>query len=132
MPVQTFAHVFLRADLQPRLVSPRLQTQCLSDEHPCTLLPSTIHASQTARVSALSPSAVDHRRAGMSLQQVLDRSRARRLAMIVLTLLRMATSVWTEARSMQAETMRRYPHLRDQTLSALRPIRTVTEVSCPC
>jgi uncharacterized protein YjiS (DUF1127 family) len=33
--------------------------------------------------------------------------------MIVLTLLRMATSVWTEARAMQAETMRRYPHLRE-------------------
>jgi hypothetical protein len=113
MPVQTFAHVFLRADLHPRPVSPRLQTQCLSAEHPCTLLPPIIHASQTARVSASSPSAVDHRRAGAGLQQVLDRSRARRLAMIVLTLLRMATSVWTEARAMQAETMRRYPHLKD-------------------
>ena len=33
--------------------------------------------------------------------------------MIVLTLLRMAASVWTEARAMQAEMMRRYPHLRD-------------------
>ena len=33
--------------------------------------------------------------------------------MIVLTLLRMATSVWIEAREMQAEAMRRYPHLRD-------------------
>ena len=108
MPVQTFSPVSLRADLQPRL-----QTQCLSAEHRSTVLPPTIHASQTTRVSASSPSAVDHRRAGAGLQQVLDRSRAQRLAMIVLTLLRMATSVWTEARAMQAEMMRRYPHLRD-------------------
>ena len=108
MPVQTFAPVSLRANLQPTL-----ETQCLSAEHPCTVLPPTIHANQTTRVSASFPSAVDHRQSGASLQQVLGRSRARRLAMIVLTLLRMATSVWTEARAMQAEMMRRSPHLRD-------------------
>ena len=108
MPVQTFSPVSLRADLQPRL-----ETQCLSAEHRSTVLPPTIHASQTTRVSASFPSAVDHRQSGASLQQVLGRSRARRLAMIVLALLRMATSVWTEARAMQAEMMRRYPHLRD-------------------
>jgi hypothetical protein len=113
MSVQTFAHLFLRANLHPRLVSPRLQTQCLSAEHPCPLLPTVIHASQTPRVSASSPSAGDHRRAGAGLQQVLGRSRAQRLAKIVLTLLRMATNVWTEARAMQAEMMRRYPHLKD-------------------
>ena len=108
MPVQTFPPVSLRADLHPRL-----ETQCLSAEPRSTVLPPTIHASQTTRVSASFPSALDHRQSGASLQQVLGRSRARRLAMIVLALLRMATSVWTEARAMQAEMMRRYPHLRD-------------------
>ena len=107
MPVQTVPPVSLRADLHPRL-----QTQCRSAEPPCTVLPPTIHASQTTRVSASFPSALDHRQSGASPHQVLGRSRARRLAMIVLTLLRMATSVWTEARAMQAETMRRYPYLR--------------------
>jgi hypothetical protein len=33
--------------------------------------------------------------------------------MILLTLLRMATRIWIEAREMQREAMRRYPHLRD-------------------
>jgi hypothetical protein len=106
MPMQPFSHV-------PRLVSPRFQAQRLTAEHPCTLLSSAVNASQTLRLSASSSSAVNLRRSGASLQQVFGRSRARRLAMIVLTLLRMATSVWTEAWAMQAETMRRYPHLRD-------------------
>jgi hypothetical protein len=108
MPVQTFTPMSLRVDLQPRL-----ETQCLSAEHPCTLLPPIIPASQTARVSASPPLAVDHRRSGAGLQQGLGRTRARRLAMFVLASLRMAASVWTEARAMQAEMMRRYPHLRD-------------------
>ena len=108
MPVQTFSPVSLRADLHPRL-----ETQCLSAEHRSTVLPPTIHASQTTRVSASFPSALDHRQSGARLQQVLGRSHARRLATFVLAWLRMATSVWTEARAMQAEMMRRYPHLRD-------------------
>ena len=108
MPVQTFSPVSLRADLHPRL-----ETQCLSAEPPCTVLPPTIHANQTTRVSASFPSALDHRQSGASLQQVLGRSRIWKLATIVLALLRTAASVWTEARAMQAEMMRRYPHLRD-------------------
>ena len=108
MPVQTFSPVSLRADLHPRL-----ETQCLSAEPPCTVLPPIIHASQTTRVSASFPSTVDHRQSGPSLHQVLDRSRARRLATFVLAWLRTAASVWTEARAMQAEMMRRYPNLRD-------------------
>ena len=108
MPVQTVPPVSLRADLHPRL-----ETQCLSAEPPCTVLPPTNHANQTTRVSASFPSALDHRQSGASPHQVLDRSRARRLATFVLALLRTAASVWTEARAMQAEMMRRYPHLRD-------------------
>ena len=108
MPVQNFSPVSLRANLHPGL-----ETQCLSAEPPCTVLPPTIHASQTTRVSASFPSALDHRQSGTRLQHVLGQTHARRLAMIVLASLRMATSVWTEARAMQAEMMRRYPHLRD-------------------
>ena len=108
MPVQTFAPVSLRADLHPRL-----ETQCLSAEPPCTVLPPIIHASQTTRVSASFPSTVDHRQSGASLHRVLDRSRIWRLATFVLAWLRTAASVWTEARAMQAEAMRRYPNLRD-------------------
>ena len=108
MPVQTFAPMSLTADLHPRL-----ETQCLSAEHRSTVLPPTIHASQTTRVSASFPSALDHRQSGASPHQVLGRSRIWRLATIVLASLRMAASVWTEARAMQAEMMRRYPHLRD-------------------
>ena len=108
MPVQTFSPVSLRADLHPRL-----ETQCLSAEHRSTVLPPIIHASQTTRVSASFPSAVDHRQSGASPREVLGRSRIWKLATIVLASLRMATSVWTEARAMQAEMMRRYPHLRD-------------------
>jgi len=33
--------------------------------------------------------------------------------MILLTLLRFVGAVWTDARQMQADTMRRYPHLRN-------------------
>ena len=33
--------------------------------------------------------------------------------MILLSFLRLAHSVWTEARQMQADTKRRYPHLTD-------------------
>ena len=33
--------------------------------------------------------------------------------MIFLTFLRIARSIWVEARQMQADTMRRYPHLRE-------------------
>jgi hypothetical protein len=33
--------------------------------------------------------------------------------MILLTLFRFARAVWTEARQMQADAMRRYPHLKD-------------------
>jgi hypothetical protein len=32
--------------------------------------------------------------------------------MILLTLLRFVKSVWTDARQMQADALRRYPHLR--------------------
>ena len=32
--------------------------------------------------------------------------------MILLTFLRMAACIWIEAREMQREAMRRYPHLR--------------------
>jgi hypothetical protein len=32
--------------------------------------------------------------------------------MILLTLFRFARAVWTEARQMQADAVRRYPHLR--------------------
>lgn len=112
MPIQQFSHV-PTAELHSRLVSPGFQAQRLSAEHPRTLMSSTVNARHTLRLSASSPSAVNHRRSGASLQQVFGQSHARRLAMIVLTLLRMAASVWTEARAMQAETMRRYPYLRD-------------------
>ncbi len=32
--------------------------------------------------------------------------------MIIITALRLIHSVWTEARALQRETLRRYPHLR--------------------
>ena len=108
MPVQMFSPVSLRADMHPRL-----ETQGVSAESPCTVLPPTIHANQTTRVSASFPSALDHRQSGASPHQMLGRSRIWKLATIVLASLRMAANVWTEARAMQAEMMRRYPHLRD-------------------
>jgi hypothetical protein len=34
--------------------------------------------------------------------------------MILLTALRLIHSVWTEARALQRETLKRFPHLRDE------------------
>jgi hypothetical protein len=52
--------------------------------------------------------------------------------MILLTFLRMAARIWIEARAMQCEAMRRYPHLRGSRALALAPLRTLTEVPYPC